>query len=124
VRHLQRRPDDRHASQVSLALAALLTAGLVATACASQGGATAPAGPGPAKSSNGIDVYVRSCARCHGVYREGDRDAPKLDAVRMAGIGDEPLRLTIVNGKGRMPGFDGLSPVEVQNLITYLRTAS
>jgi mono/diheme cytochrome c family protein len=69
-------------------------------------------------------VYVQSCSRCHGVDGEGKTDAPALSTVRMASLGDQPLRMTISYGKGRMPAFGGLSTAQVDELITYLKARS
>lgn len=91
-------------------------------ACGAQSADSAPvAQDGVAKPLTGNDVYQMSCARCHGVNREGKTDAPKLDVVRMASLGDQPLRFTIQYGKGRMRGFGGLSDAQVDALVAYLR---
>jgi quinoprotein glucose dehydrogenase len=93
-------------------------------ACGAQASdAVAVPQPGVAKPLTGADVYQMSCARCHGANREGKDDAPKLDAVRMASLGDSPLRMTIQYGKGRMRGFGGLSQAQVDELVAYLRGA-
>ncbi len=70
----------------------------------------------------GESVYLDSCARCHGASREGAIDAPALDAMRMASSGDDSLRGLILFGKGRMPGFGGLSEQQVADLIVYIRS--
>ena len=82
----------------------------------SQGGAVA--------MPPGQLVYVQSCSRCHGVDGEGKTDAPALSTVRMASLGDQPLRMTISYGKGRMPAFGGLSTAQVDELINYLKARS
>ncbi len=70
----------------------------------------------------GETSYRDACARCHGANREGAIDAPALDAMRMASSGDESLRQLILFGKGRMPGFGGLSDQQVTDLISYIRS--
>lgn len=74
--------------------------------------------------SPGESVYRQSCARCHGVFLEGrsGKGAPPIDIVKLATLNDQNLRLTIVNGKGDMPGFSGLSNVEIDQLIGFLRS--
>ena len=78
-------------------------------------------GGGGSYSSPGEAVYVQSCARCHGADRTGDYESPALDATRIASLGDQPLQFTIAYGKGKMPGFGGLSPQQVTDLISYLK---
>ncbi len=75
---------------------------------------TAPAPPG-------ADTYERSCAKCHGPTQAGKEDAPALDAVRLATLGDQRLRMTIQYGKGRMRGYPGLTTQELDDLVSYLK---
>lgn len=92
-------------------------------ACGPGRGATSAPAPAPAPvqtGPRGSDVYFRSCARCHGDAQEGKNDSPALDSVRLTSLGDQRLRLTITTGKGRMPGFGGLTPTQVDDLIVYL----
>lgn len=100
---------------VAAPLLALATLG----ACSESGQAQAQSGV--VHELTGADVYAMSCARCHGANREGKTDAPKLDTTRMASLGDQPLRMTIVYGKGRMRGFGGLSQQQVDKLVAFLR---
>ncbi len=109
------------ARHLLLAVPALITLGGVLVACKEQPAHTAPAAA-PAYQDPGAVVYSDSCARCHGDSREGDGTAPALDAVRMASLGDSPLRFTIAYGKGQMPGFGGLSQEQIEALIVYLRS--
>jgi mono/diheme cytochrome c family protein len=103
---------------------AAVTAVVVLAACGSQTNEVAAPAPatGVLKTLTGADVYQMSCARCHGVNREGKTDAPKLDSVRMSTLGEQPLRMTIRYGKGRMRGFGGLTDAQVDLLIAYLRS--
>jgi mono/diheme cytochrome c family protein len=95
---------------------------LVLAACKAQpernsgGGAAAPA-----VQTGGAATYSQSCARCHGANQEGVGTGPALTAVRIASIGDQPLRLVLAYGKGEMPGFGGLSEAQVTELIAFLR---
>lgn len=66
-------------------------------------------------------VYERSCARCHGLSLQGKGNTPPIDQPKLASLGDQRLRLTIASGKGKMPGFNGLSTAQVDSLINYLR---
>lgn len=105
--------------------AAVMVVALLA-ACGSQtnnnGGVAADSGGGGSNyASVGEQIYIESCARCHGASREGDYESPALDATRIASLGDQPLQFTIAYGKGKMPGFGGLSPDQVAQLISYLK---
>ncbi|MFZ4719207.1 MAG: c-type cytochrome [Ilumatobacteraceae bacterium] len=108
-------------TRVALGASALLSLLVVTAACGSSSGNAAIQQTGVVKPLSGSDVYLMSCARCHGADRLGKTDAPKLDTVRMASIGDEPMRALITYGKGRMPGFGGLTDERVDALIAYLR---
>ncbi len=105
---------------VSVATAALT----IGVACSAQPDASAPVQQGGVtKPLSGSDVYVMSCARCHGADRMGKTDAPKLDTVRMSSLGEQPLKLLIQYGKGRMPAFGGLTQEKVDALVEFLRTS-
>jgi mono/diheme cytochrome c family protein len=115
------RASSRVARQLLIAVPALIALGGVLVACKEQPTSSGAAAP-VAYQDPGAVVYSDACARCHGDYRQGDGTAPALDGVRMASLGDSPLRFTIAYGKGQMPGFGGLSPDQVEALITYLRS--
>ena len=107
-------------------LSAIVVASAIFTAasCRSEGsGSVATATPTTALSP-GETVYRQSCARCHGVFLEGrpSKGAPPIDRVKLATLNDQSLRLTIVNGKGDMPAFSGLSTVQVDLVIGFLRS--
>lgn len=105
-------------------MAALSLAGLAG--CASSGG-TAGARPATTAATNqppGQQVYLKSCARCHGADFRGRGDHPGIDQAKLAGLGDQRLRITISTGKGKMPGFASLSAAQVDALIAYLKAAS
>jgi len=122
MRRLLHRPVVAAVRQALIITASLAASVGVFTAC-SQGtsaskpdtGVVIPSGP------PGEATYLRSCARCHGNDRIGDGTAPALDATRVSSLGDDPMRFTIAYGKGQMPGFGGLTPTEVDDLIYYLR---
>lgn len=104
-------------STVLFALSFIVTAPLVACSTNSEGSAA------PVRSV-GESVYIQSCARCHGLGLEGNASTgtPAIDTVRLAGLSDQMIRLTIVNGKGQMPRFGGLSEPSITAVITYMRT--
>ena len=107
--------------RVLLCLATVATVGSVAAACSAQPSTSTPVQHGATSQLSGSDVYLISCARCHGDAREGKTDAPALGEVRIASLGEQPLRFTIQFGKGRMPAFAALSPERVDALIAFLR---
>lgn len=71
--------------------------------------------------SPGQQLYVKSCARCHGKNLQGKGNSPAIDQVKLASLGDQRLRLTIQSGKGKMPGFSKLSSGQVDQLMDYLK---
>ncbi|MDO8363177.1 MAG: cytochrome c [Actinomycetota bacterium] len=81
----------------------------------------APQAPAVVNGPPGAALYTKSCARCHGSSGQGKGSTPKLDTVRLASLGDQPLRMAIAYGKGEMPGFGGLSDAQVTELISYLK---
>lgn len=53
----------------------------------------------------------------------GKEGNPALTSVKLASLGDQQLRLNIAMGKGKMPAFGGLTQVQVDDLVAYLRGA-
>ena len=74
-------------------------------------------------------LYVRSCASCHG--RDGSartmkgrhNHARKLsDPEWQDRVSDERIFNSIMNGKGKMPGYSRkLSEQEINSLVSYVR---
>jgi mono/diheme cytochrome c family protein len=119
LHHRRGAPAANHAGR---ALVAVVTVAASVAAC--SGGAAhtaaAPASATRVVTDPGRDVYLRSCARCHGSNREGKDDAPALDQTRIDGLGDQRLQMTVTLGKGRMQGFAGLTPAQLAALVAYL----
>jgi len=72
------------------------------------------------KSAKG--VYATQCSMCHGENHAGSPAAiPSL-----VGVGDRlsynKISMTIMEGRGRMPGFPNLSPEQIDALIDFLVT--
>jgi quinoprotein glucose dehydrogenase len=72
------------------------------------------------KSAKG--VYMSQCGMCHGENHAGSPPAiPSL-----VGVGDRlsyhKIATTVMEGKGRMPGFPNLSPEQIDALIDFLIT--
>jgi mono/diheme cytochrome c family protein len=82
-------------------------------------------GCAPGDDLLGEDLYVRSCAACHG-----------LDGVGGIGLDigpgsntdlnltDEQIAGVITVGPGNMPGFPRLTPEQLSSLVAYVRSLS
>lgn len=68
----------------------------------------------------GHDLYLNSCAHCHGADARGD-EGPDLHALQ---VSDRRIANVVLRGiPGEMPSFAKKhSPEEVAALIAYLRT--
>ena len=78
----------------------------------------------PEADAGGEEIYLQLCSNCHGDQLEG-RVGPALGPGSNAATQpDEFLRLTINDGRGRMPSFSStLSDGQVDRLVNYLREA-
>ena len=95
-----------------LAIVALV--GVVVSACVGR----------PEVDASGEEIYLQLCSNCHGDQLEGGVGPPLGPGSNAAEQPDEYLRVTIVEGRGRMPSFSSsLSDVQVGRLIDYLREA-
>ncbi len=121
---------DRNGSASSrarrIAAAALVAAALGVSGCQARdrGPQVADAATPTSAVSPGQQLYLKSCARCHGKNLQGKGNSPEIDQVSLASLGDQRLRLTIQSGKGKMPGFSKLSPTQVDSLVAYLKGAA
>jgi mono/diheme cytochrome c family protein len=105
-----------------------LAACLVALA-ACRPSAESPAPGAPAAPPDGARLYQRNCAACHGALGRGDgpassptvRPAAFNDPTVQAALTDERFRETLANGRGTMPAFASLTPVEVDALLAHVR---
>jgi mono/diheme cytochrome c family protein len=77
----------------------------------------------PAPEATGAEVYLQLCSNCHGDRLQGGVLGPALGAgSNSVDQPDEFLRVTIVQGRGRMPSFDSsLSEDQVELLIGHIR---
>jgi mono/diheme cytochrome c family protein len=71
----------------------------------------------------GAKLYVRECAACHGLEREGAATAPPLSAAAVSGAPAGALFWVLRNGslKRGMPSFAHLPEPQRWQIITYLR---
>ena len=76
----------------------------------------------PDADATGEEIYLQLCSNCHGDQLEGGVGPPLGPGTNAAEQPDEYLRVTIVEGRGRMPSFSSsLTDQQVGRLIDYLR---
>jgi mono/diheme cytochrome c family protein len=93
-----------------MAILALL--GLLAGACVGR----------PSEDATGEEIYLQLCSNCHGDGLEGAIGPALGPGSNAASRPDEYLRVTITEGRGRMPSFSStLTGDQVERLIDYLR---
>jgi mono/diheme cytochrome c family protein len=93
-------------------LVTVLVMGLLAVSCVGR----------PAPEADGEQMYLQLCSNCHGAELQGGL-GPALGPGSNAAVQpDEFLRVSITEGRGRMPSFSStLSDPQIQRLIAYLR---
>jgi mono/diheme cytochrome c family protein len=93
-------------------LVIVIVIGMLVTACVGR----------PADDATGQEIYLQLCSNCHGDDLGGAL-GPGLGAgTDAAREPDEFLRITITDGRGRMPSFkSSLSDAQVELLIGYMR---
>ena len=72
----------------------------------------------------GAAAYKTKCAACHGLDGKG-KDAMKTRDFASPDIQkqtDAELSATITNGKGKMPAYKSLTPEQVKDLVSYIRS--
>jgi mono/diheme cytochrome c family protein len=76
----------------------------------------------PPEDVTGEEIYLQLCANCHGDSLQGALGPPIGAGSEAANQPDEFLRVTITEGRGRMPSFQSsLSDDQVERLITFIR---
>ncbi len=90
----------------------VIAAGLIATACVGR----------PPENATGEEIYLQLCSNCHGDDLGGGI-GPALGPGSDAALEpDEFLRVTLTDGRGRMPSFrSSLSDEQVERLVGYMR---
>jgi len=78
----------------------------------------------PSDNATGEEIYLQLCVRCHSDNLEGGIGPPLGPGSNAAMQPEEFLRVTIAQGRGRMPSFSSsLDDDQVGRLIDYLREA-
>lgn len=88
-----------------------------------------PSAAAPSPSEDGRDIFVANCLGCHGRNADGDTPAgrnwqvPDLRSPQVQSRGDDALRQSIREGKGKMPAWGALlSQTDIDHLVAYVRT--
>ncbi len=84
---------------------------LVTTACVGR----------PADDATGEEIYLQLCATCHGEGHQGGVGPDLGPGSHAAGQPEEYLRVSIMEGRGRMPSFSTvLSDRQLDRLVAHL----
>ena len=76
----------------------------------------------PPEDATGEEIYLQLCANCHGDSLQGAVGPTLGPGSDAASQPDEFLRVTISDGRGRMPSFQSsLSDAQVDRLIGFIR---
>ena len=74
---------------------------------------------------HGQQTFGEYCASCHSARSYTSLAGPGLKgfySTHQPRPSDSALRAIIARGKGKMPAFGNLSPVQIGELIVYLKT--
>jgi mono/diheme cytochrome c family protein len=76
----------------------------------------------PAQNASGEEIYLQLCANCHGDTMQGAVGPSLGPGSNTVGQPDEFLRVTISQGRGRMPSFQSsLTDDQVDRLVGFIR---
>lgn len=97
--------------------ASLLTAALLAGTCLFSSPAKADVAAGEA-------TFKARCAGCHGADGKGKEVMKTRDLASsdVQSISDADLSSILTNGKGKMPAYKSLTPDQVKDLVSYIRS--
>jgi cytochrome c6 len=80
--------------------------------------------PAKADTAAGETMFKAKCAGCHGADGKG-KEAMKTTDMAGADVqkmSDADLSGVISNGKGKMPAYKTLTPDQVKDLVSYIRS--
>lgn len=77
----------------------------------------------PPEDATGQEIYLQLCSNCHASDLSGGNVGPPLGSgSNSAQQPDEFLRVTIRDGRGRMPSFSSsLDDDQLNRLVLYIR---
>jgi mono/diheme cytochrome c family protein len=76
----------------------------------------------PPEEATGEEIYLQLCANCHGDQLQGAVGPALGEGSSVVDQPDEFLRVTVLQGRGRMPSFQSsLSDDQLVRLIGYIR---
>lgn len=82
-------------------------------------------GTGPTENLMSEELYIQSCATCHGLEGEGGIGVEIATGSNTdLNLSDEQIGGVITVGPGNMPGFSRLTPEQVDSLVQYVRSLS
>lgn len=76
----------------------------------------------PAPDTLGGELFVQTCAVCHGANGEGTTGRPPIGAgSNAATFTDEQILGVMDVGPGAMPSFSRLTSEQLESLVVYVR---
>jgi cytochrome c6 len=110
------RSDNMQTKKKQLGRLTLVGALLVGTCLLSA--------PAKADTAAGETMFKAKCAACHGADGKGKEAMKTTDmaAADVQKMSDADLSGVISNGKGKMPAYKTLTPDQVKDLVSYIRS--
>jgi len=98
--------------------------GMLGVALALVAGSIILSSPAKADVASAEATFKAKCAACHGADGKGKemmktRDLGSADVQKQT---DADLTTIITKGKGKMPAYGSLTPDQVKDLVTYIRS--
>jgi cytochrome c6 len=98
--------------------------GMLGAAIALVAGSSILSSPAKADVASAEATFKAKCAACHGADGKGKemmktRDLGSADVQKQT---DADLTTIITKGKGKMPAYGTLTPDQVKDLVTYIRS--
>jgi len=98
--------------------------GTIMLAAAILAGTYLSSSPAKADVAAGEATFKAKCAGCHGADGKGKEvmKTGDLASADVQNISDADLSGIITNGKGKMPAYKSLTPDQVKDLVSYIRS--